>query len=84
MKTVKDVRNATQALADHFPTMGCYGPFPRIGVSEMGADVILTARRYSESYPSPQAALNALPGWCEKFNRDEDEGRAVLVGKGLT
>ena len=81
--TIKDVRRAAKILADHFPVMGCYGEFPLISVTEIGADVALTARRHSESYPSPAAALKALPGWCERFNRDEEDGTAVLREAGL-
>ena len=83
MRTIDDLSRAVRLLKKHFPPAGCYGEFPLIEVTEIGADVVLTARRYSESYPSPDAAIRSLPSWCERFNRDEDEGRGVLAEAGL-
>ena len=78
MTTTSDVRAACQHLHETFCPATCLSAFPVIEVSEIGSDVALTARRWSESYPSPAAALAALPKWGTRFNRAEEEVRGAL------
>jgi len=79
--TIAQLRSACSMLAKRFSPPTCCGAFPVIEVTEIGNDVILTARRWSEAYPSPAAAMAALPMWGARFNRSDGEVRKALEGE---
>lgn len=83
MTSIDQLRSACLFLARRFSPENCCGMFPIIEVTEMGRDVILTARRWSESYPSADAALADLPMWGTRFRRSEEEVRQALRGEGF-
>ena len=83
MTTIDDVRAACQLLHETFCPATCLSAFPIISVTEAGADVVLSARRWAQSYPSPAAAMRDLPRWGTRFRKTEGEIRKALMDGGF-